>query len=181
MVVCRRGIPCHNTCINENYTCRPRGAARGPRGARVPRGARAPRGGGEPDCRKGKLCHNTCINKNYRCRPRGGGRGVPPPADEPPVAPPPPRAAPPRAAPPPAAPHRRDTCRGRMHHLRTLPNNSSFATVRRAYHRGALKCHPDKGGSVLDMQCLGWERDRWYHQIDSDTYDPAGCKPVGCR
>lgn len=54
---CVRGKRCGNTCINQNYECRPRQAA-----------AATADGPSIPVCRTGKHCGRACIPQNKKCR-----------------------------------------------------------------------------------------------------------------
>jgi hypothetical protein len=115
------------------------------------------------NCRKGKSCGRSCISKAKTCRKAGGGAKTKT------------KACPSR--PPRSKPRAKDAtapkttaCRER---IGDVMKASGQAATRKAYLKASLKCHPDKGGSTKDFQCLQWH-------YDKKRGVECGDKPDGC-
>lgn len=174
MVTCR-GPPhtkaCGRTCINNNYRCRvqPAHNANDPPPGAPPGGAgpRARKQWDDLKCRPGNIpCGGSCINPQRRTcrkqRPGGADAAAPPP---PPV--------------PPRAGYSNVECESRAETLRDLQSPTP-QTARRAWVRASLACHPDKGGSTADQQCVNYFYNDHLVRMGRMSSRDRGNKPAHC-
>lgn len=158
----------------------------------------------DPQCKKGKKCRNSCIQKKRKCRVDPSANAVPttptpkkktskaktfkkktpkaktpdPACDIPPRA----SAAPRASAPPPAkrAPEVPTTECG-VKTLEIAKMSAKDPKLSKAYKKATLVCHPDKGGTAAEFQCLKYHYDNKRFLAGKIKSDERGAKPKDCK
>lgn len=64
--------------------------------------------------------------------------------------------------------------------LTQIAKAATQAESRKLYLQGSRKCHPDKGGSDKDFQCLTWHYNNKRGALDENDVFPRGCPKPTC-
>ena len=74
----------------------------------------------------------------------------------------------------------RSGCKDTSQLLFDLPGSSTLAEVNKAWKKASLFCHPDRGGSKKDQQCVNWHRDFRLGELGLEPKSLVGTRPGGC-
>lgn len=133
---------------------------------------------------KSKPCGKSCIKRAFLCRKGDKPSKPKKPKCTAPRATKPKRTAPKRTAPQRTAPKRtapkRTTCSTQKNKLINLPMDEPIKNVRRAYINASKVCHPDRGGTTDDQQCVNWHFDHRKSYFGLLGRDQVGRPPKNC-
>jgi hypothetical protein len=168
--------PCGAACIQKSFTCRKTAKQQHKEPHKRQEQHRSSR---KCNPMKSKPCGAACIQKSFNCK-----KSTPsskPKSHQKQAWSRPQRAWSPPANDIPKTKQTLKTCTQEARDLKELPFNATLAEGRRAWIKASRACHPDKGGTNEEQQCVNFHWDSFKAKRSGYPLEQVGDRPSGCE